>query len=502
MRRRVAFEAMRVKARRRLALGVAASVSLWLAAPAAADPTTTTARSTTTSSSTTTATPPTGTGHPATPILSVRRLPGWIEARDADQQIAAGLPGLMAKLGPAAKYSCLDVSQDGMTIDAVNATQEETPASNMKLLTVLAALDRFGPKYRIRTSVVRVGRLVRGVLHGNLYLVGGGDPLLRVPGYVPDEDLPETGTTSLPQLAAQVRAAGIKTVDGSVIGDGALFDDRTTVAGWSSDYTADDDVGPIAALDVNDGFNTNKPWTASAQPVQMTAQTFRALLTKDGIGVAQKIAGQGAVPRRHRKVTSILSAPLSTLVGTILKVSDDTGAEILTKLLGARFGGAGSTAAGVKVIKATLAADGLPVEALHAVDGSGLDTADQVSCQLVLAVLQRAGTGGAIFAGLPVAGQSGTLDDRMTGTAAQGRVHAKTGTLTTVSSLSGFVMPASGAKASTAQTGAPIAFSFISNNLPGDYLGIEISDDIAVYLAGVKTKLPPLSSASPLPDLP
>jgi serine-type D-Ala-D-Ala carboxypeptidase/endopeptidase (penicillin-binding protein 4) len=492
---------MRVRVRGRTIVAVVAAAGILIAAPAGASPTTSSTSSTSTSTPVT-STPVTSTPvRLATPLLSVRRLPGWIEASAAGTQIAAGLPGLMAKLGPEAHSSCLDVSQAGITIYASNATQEETPASNLKLLTLTAVLDKIGPDARIRTVVTRTGRLVHGVLHGNLYLVGGGDPFLRTSGYVPDEDLPEPVTTSLPQLAAQVKAAGITKIDGDVIGDAHLFNADLTVPTWKASYSADDDVGPLSALDVNDGFSPTKPWAASSQPAVTAAKAFAGLLRNDGIKIPAQVATQGVSPRSAHRVTSILSAPISSIVKQILTVSDDTGAELLTKLLGKRFAGVGSTAAGVRVIKRDLAADGFPTGSLHMFDGSGLDDSDQVTCQLVLDVLQRAGTKGPIFAGLPVAGETGTLNDRMNGTVAQGRIHAKTGTLNTVSSLSGFVMPEPKAKASTAQTGAPIAFSFISNNLPGDYLGIEVGDDIGTYLAGVKTKIPPLSAASPLPDL-
>ena len=90
-------------------------------------------------------------------------------------------------------------------------------------------------------------------------------------------------------------------------------------------------------------------------------------------------------------VTSIASPPLADVLGAVLRTSDDTGAELITKELGRRFGAGGTTAAGVAVIRDDLAADGLPVSLLHAVDGSGLDRSDRATCPLIVAALTRAG---------------------------------------------------------------------------------------------------------------
>jgi D-alanyl-D-alanine carboxypeptidase/D-alanyl-D-alanine-endopeptidase (penicillin-binding protein 4) len=217
------------------------------------------------------------------------------------------------------------------------------------------------------------------------------------------------------------------------------------------------------------------------------------------VKIGKEPPAQGTSPRSARRVTSILSPPMSSMLDTILTVSDDTGAELLTKLLGQRYEGTGSTTAGARVIRRDLAADGLPVAQLRNLDGSGLDAGDQVSCGLMVDALDYDGTKGPIFAGLPIAGETGTLAERMNGTAAAGRVHAKTGTLDTVSALSGFVMPASKVTVSIPQLRKPITFSFISNNLPGDSLGIDVGDAIAVYLTGNRTEVAPIADALPRP---
>ncbi|HLI02023.1 MAG TPA: D-alanyl-D-alanine carboxypeptidase [Acidimicrobiales bacterium] len=432
-------------------------------------------------------------GGDRTPVLSVRRVPGWIETSAVDKQLTAKLPKVMAGLSKAAKSSCLVVRNGGQTAYAYRPLEPVTPASNMKILTAIAVAAKLGTSTRITTRVVAAGPVVHGVLHGNLYLVGGGDPVLRASSYVPSLGDREPAITSLPQLAGKVKKAGITAIDGRVLGDGSLFDNQRRVSTWSLDYDPDDDVGPLGALDVNDGFLPTKPFAASSDPADMTAGVFARLLRAAGVKVGKGRFGTGTAPRSAHPVTSIQSPTVGDLLAEILRVSDDTGTELLTKLLGARFGGAGTTAAGTRVVRQELAHLGLPVGQLRNLDGSGLDTGDRVTCNLVADALQEYGTHGPVFAGLPVAGRSGTLAGRMEGTVAAGRVHAKTGTLNTVAALSGWVMPAAGAKGAT-----PIIFSLITNGPGAEWLGVEAGNTVGVDLATPPKGIPPRSAALPL----
>jgi D-alanyl-D-alanine carboxypeptidase/D-alanyl-D-alanine-endopeptidase (penicillin-binding protein 4) len=413
----------------------------------------------------------------------------------AAAHVDAGLPGILAGLGPAAPTSCLMVSQGARTVYASRSDLELIPASNLKVLTATAVIGKLGPEARIVTRVAATARPANGVLRGNLYLVGAGDPFLRTPQYVTGQDPPAPLFTSLPALAASVRAAGITTIDGQVLGDESRFDTQRAVPTWKASYTAEEDVGPLSALEVNDGFQLTPPPGPAAQPAVMAAAVFSGLLKADGVKITGP-AGTGTAPTTAVPVTSISSAPLGQEVGQVLRVSDDTGAELLTKLLGARFGGVGSTTAGVRVIRAQLASDGLPVSDLHALDGSGLDRQDRVTCALMVDDLRHVGTNGAVFAGLPVAGSTGTLATRMVATPAAGRVHAKTGTLDGVSALSGFVMP-SGAAAPTPSLAQPLIFSFITNGVSSTSVGEAVADDVGVALAAFP-QVPPLADAVPV----
>jgi D-alanyl-D-alanine carboxypeptidase/D-alanyl-D-alanine-endopeptidase (penicillin-binding protein 4) len=187
------------------------------------------------------------------------------------------------------------------------------------------------------------------------------------------------------------------------------------------------------------------------------------------------------------------------LAEAVLRQSDNDGAELITKEIGRQVAGAPTTLAGVAAIRADLQADGLPVDQLSAVDGSGLDRSDRASCQLVMAALQRSGPDGLLARGLPVAGRTGTLQDRFIGTAAAGRLEAKTGTLDGVSALSGFVLPLTGPSAGARSGVTPTpAFSMIVNSLPSMATGEALEDRVGAILAQYP-EAPPVTELLPLP---
>lgn len=459
----------------------------------------------------------------------------------AHRRLASAVDAVLSTkaLGPAAGSTCALVTQGSTVLASRLPTTELIPASNMKLLTATAALQKLGPDF-VYTTVVRADATpVDGVVHGNLYLVGSGDPVLRTEPYVSSLPYSEPDYTSLAQLARQVVEAGVRQVTGSVVGDESLFDTQRAVPTWKPSYTSEGDVGPLSALDVNDGFVlTNGYYVAATQPAESAADQFATLLAADGVeftasapssssgpGSVGAGAGQtgainptttttaatstspatptanpnlpaavGATPPWAVPITSIDSPPLSEIVQTILRASDDTGAELLTKELGARFGTGGTTAAGVAVIRAALAADGLPVSQLRSADGSGLDRSDRVTCQLIVDDLVHEGPDSILAAGLPVAGKTGTLESRLTSPITAGRVLAKTGTLDDVSALSGFVLGRAGTPPAPGLT-SNLVFSLIVDGIPND-AGENVGNELATALASYPD-VPPASAVSP-----
>ena len=321
-------------------------------------------------------------------------------------------------------------------------TRELRPGSNMKLATSAAVLERFGVGTRLETRVLASGSLSAGTLHGNLWLVGGGDPSLATNAF----SRAAWGGVSgrLNDLATAVRAAGIRRVTGRLYGDESLFDRRRTAPFWKPSYWRD--CPPLSALSVNESLLAFGQPRASFDPPLFAAQLFVKSLHAHGVTFAH-----GPSTATHRSTSPLVasesSPTLTRLVYEMDQVSDNYFAEVLTKDLAVHGGLAGTTANGVRAIRNANADLGVPLRGAHVYDGSGLSLGDRLSAANVLSVLQRARAqpwGWYFEHALPLAGVSGTLVHRMRSGPAYRHVFAKTGTLPDASALSGFVTTANG----------------------------------------------------------
>jgi len=454
----------------------------------------------------------------------------------------------------------------GQPLYEQNADKLFTPASNKKLFTTATALALLGPDYRYRTTVESAGTLdPRGELHGDLKLVGRGDPNLsgRVLPYLQKTQRKTPHLLLLEQLADQVAQRGVKQIDGDVIGDDSFFAFERYPDGWSQDDLMWDYGAGVSALTVNDNvvflsvlpgavvgekariqFDPDVPYyevnnlvttTAAASgprkismdrqpgsrlitiwgtipmddtapndalaiedPAAFAAAAFRAMLQQRGIVVKgkDKVAhaylsdlpppivdaarsdaattspGGGPEPTVTIKPASASSempklilaehdsSPIIEDIQVINKVSQNLHAEITLRLVGREKGTATTLEAALDVEKSLLAQAGILPEEFAFFDGSGLSRQDLVTPHAVIKLLQFADaqsqSWGAAFKGtLPIAGVDGSLSDRFKGTAAQGRVQAKTGSFSHVNSLSGYAETLAGER---------VAFSIFCNN--------------------------------------
>lgn len=345
-------------------------------------------------------------------------------------------------------------------------------ASNMKLFTTSAALSQLGPETRIPTKVFRDGPIdAAGVLHGNLYLQGGGDPTLGTPAFY-DSYLAGLGT-SIFALTPQIKAAGITSITGRLYADDTIFDRLRGVA--DSDYATSSYIGPLSGLDFNSGFSGATSSSGfAADPAKLAASKLARSLQHAGVEVPSQVA-LGATPPNAERVAMVRSPTLTRIVNTTDVWSDNFFAEMLVKLLGARLGGAGTTAAGAAVVEGFARSHGSGV---HAVDGSGLTRSNRASPRQVVSLLlaMREDPAGEDFIqDLAVAGKEGTVAERMRGTAAYGRCRTKTGTLTGVSNLSGYCFN---------RSGRIMAFSILMNGVGNLTLAHLDQDRIAAAVAG------------------
>jgi serine-type D-Ala-D-Ala carboxypeptidase/endopeptidase (penicillin-binding protein 4) len=342
---------------------------------------------------------------------------------------AISTPTLRAKLTREMRYAgtfsgvfVRDLDTD-RTLFASKADVARVPASVEKLYTTSVALLRFGPDASFPTSVAGRGFLdPDGVWRGDLYLRGGGDPTLQ--------------RDDLQRLAGAMGGAGIIRVDGSILGDESRFD--TLRGSFDTGGAYDRDIGgALSALALGRGF------AKDGEPAAHAAGQFAKILRGQGVRVEGR-SGAGAAPVNATEVAAIQSPPVRDLIRLTNVPSDNFLAEMLIKDLGAQFGGAGTTAAGMAVVRAQLASFGVHP---RIVDGSGLSRADRTTPREVVRLLEtmhHQELAGAFEGSLAVAGRTGTIRRRMRGTAAQDRCKAKTGTLIGVSSLAGVCATAGG----------------------------------------------------------
>jgi D-alanyl-D-alanine carboxypeptidase/D-alanyl-D-alanine-endopeptidase (penicillin-binding protein 4) len=309
------------------------------------------------------------------------------------------------------------------------------PASVNKLFTTAAALRRFGADATLDTTVYADGEIDdAGVLDGNLYLKGGGDPTL----------------TSI-RVAALADQLDITRVKGKVLGDESVFDALRGSAATGG--RLDPEIGgQLGGLVTARGY-AGSGW--QKRPAAVAADALRSALVKRGITVRGK-AGVGVTPDDAVELAKTASAPISEIIQRTNVPSDNYYAETLLKDLGAQFGDAGSTAAGAQVVEDELA----PLDVKPTiVDGSGLSRTDRTNVRQITTLLAAMAGGddsSAYLGSLAVAGRSGTLQYRMRSTPARDRCRGKTGTLHDVSNLAGVC---------TTADGKQIAFAILMNSV-------------------------------------
>ncbi|MDG2427835.1 MAG: D-alanyl-D-alanine carboxypeptidase/D-alanyl-D-alanine-endopeptidase [Acidimicrobiales bacterium] len=396
----------------------------------------------------------------ATPVFSVRRIPEFLQAPMAKRQLSETLVKPVAALPDG---TCLAVGEHGSDLFSMNANRPLAPASTQKLLTAIAALRVLGPDSTLTTEVMVTETPTDGVLAGDLWLVGGGDPLLMTEAYADRFD-DQFAYSNLSDLVASVVATGIEEIQGSVIGDDSRYDQIRYLGTWPDRFKPGWSIqsGPLSALSVDDGFANWDPVNPAASlsvpaddPALLAARLFDDLLESEGVRILGR-AGSGTAPGELSTTTlaSLSSPPIHLLVEQMLVASDNTTAELLVKELSRSSSERGTTVSGLSVVLEALSSAGHPVDGVVPHDGSGLDPDNRLTCGLLVSVLDDREYGSVLVAGLPIAGDRGTMRKRFVGTAGEGRVRAKTGTLRGVSSLAGVVDTSGGRR---------LAFALVSN---------------------------------------
>jgi len=388
----------------------------------------------------------------------------------------------------------------GESLVEMNAEVPRTPASVMKLLPTYAALDILGPAYTWRTRAFAEGTISHGVLKGNLYLQGGGDPLLTIERWW--------------RFVTDLRRTGLKVIEGDVIIDDTLFAPPTESPGdfdgrphrtynilpyallvnlqssefivrpsddaqsvevavdpFPSNLKVENRITPVAARCAgrNRSFNIQHPnddptrvivsGAVSVQcpqqsvrrviltPAEFAYGTFRQLWEQQG-GIVKGGLQRAPVPPTARELVSQESLTLAEIIRVTNKFSSNVMARTLVLTLDAEKGAIPATPAGGEaVISEWLKAKGLDFPELVISNGSGLSREARISGDSLAKVLQAAWKSRfapEFLATLPLGGLDGTLRKRFERLGDPGRVRMKTGTLNAASSIAGYVTGDSG----------------------------------------------------------
>jgi D-alanyl-D-alanine carboxypeptidase/D-alanyl-D-alanine-endopeptidase (penicillin-binding protein 4) len=336
---------------------------------------------------------------------------------------------------------------------------EVIPASITKLITAACSLSKLGQSYNLSTIIYTDdNKMSGGVINGNIYLKGYGDP--------------DFSSADLKSLSDDLLKLGIKEITGNIVADESFFDnDYHTL---SSSYKGD--TGPSYWPYVNAlAFNKNK----GGNPATSAANELAANLTAGGVKLDGSVI-MGTTPEGSKEIAKF-SHTIYDVLANMCKESDNHSAITMFKLVGAKLKeNPGTIAKGQEVIQSFLTELGVSRYSYEILEGSGLTRYNKVNSDVYIKLLKYMYDDRFLFDyfmhALSVSGKEGTLRNRMAGTEAEGNVFAKTGTLNEVSALSGYVID---------KDSEILIFFIVMNGFGGNANNMRsIQDDFCVTLAG------------------
>jgi serine-type D-Ala-D-Ala carboxypeptidase/endopeptidase (penicillin-binding protein 4) len=379
----------------------------------------------------------------------------YVPEKTPHRNAEAAARTMVAQPGARGSTAGVILMRGNLELFGIRADTPLAPASVLKLATTTTAMIKFGPDHRFATRALTTGG---GANIATLALVGGGDPTLTTEAYRVKRYLPAPtdvikrpafphGSATVDQLAARIAARGVRRI-GTLLADDGIFDASRTQAGWLPRYLVNEpDVGYIDGLTINEGYGDLDQKTLVPSPALAAGKALASAL--NALGVSVGTVKSGRAPRGSAEIARVESPTVAEIIDFTNRYSINYNAEILLKDIGASFGGRGSTAAGVAVVKQTMRALGVSTRGLVMTDGSGLSVLDRITPRTLAGLLEKilAGQGpgwDALRGSIPVAGEPGTLLKRMTGPLTKDKVHGKTGQIEHVRSMAGWVVPADG----------------------------------------------------------
>lgn len=364
------------------------------------------------------------------------------------------------------------------------------PASTQKILTAISALDLLGKNYFFKTRTYYDGTIQqvqqkvanplkeidptlpdsivqrKRVLRGNIYVVGDFDPLVSY--------------SDLKDIARAVRELGIDSIDGRIVGDVSMKDADQLGNGWCWDDVPSRLIPYLSPLI----FNHEQSITSSdskciPHPEEYFVQILASEIRAAGVALPPFSTAITSSPCPRTHLLHTITNTLESVMDRMMKRSDNLHAEAVFYQLAKRGVSSGATwKDGAKQVESVLTKAGISTSDVKVADGSGVSLYNYVSAWSEVKILRYAYRNKQIFnplyESLPIAGIDGTISDRMRTGAAYQNVRAKTGTVTGVSALSGYVH---------ASNGNLLAFAIINNGNLRNASGHNFQDRICQILA-------------------
>ena len=373
-------------------------------------------------------------------------------------------------------WGILAVNFQGDTLAQLNKGKRLVPASNMKLVTTAAAYLKLGRNYTFKTQIATDGTVQDSTLVGNLYIIGGGDPLIgNLFSYLPAEDVP------FGKWRKVLEDNGIRRIDGDIIGDGSYFCGELRHTDWSTeDERSKDGVVPS-------GLTWRGEMGDSIPDGPLAAAThFRRWLSLNGIAVSGPARMATVAPDSLALLGTAQSATLNHIATIANHQSDNFCAETLLKAIGKATDGNDDYKSATDALHKALSPIGLagPSAKMRFADGSGLSRKNYLSPEFLVGILlgmSRTALYKDYLNSLPRPGRKdGTLQTRLPKAPApvKNRIYMKSGSMNGVRCFSGYILPSDG------DTRKTIAFSVMVNNHVGRQAALApVLDQLILELA-------------------
>ena len=438
-----------------------------------------------------------------TPVFSLRRAPKLLTSPLASQKLEQEISNLVNTLPGS---SCLTISSPSERIYDHQIDIPLVPGGTQKLLTAYSAIKQIGKDYQYETIIAAVRETeADGLLRtSDLFIFGSGDPLIRTDSYA--SLLPETYSqirTNADEIADLTVGMNILFIQGAVVVDESRYDEERTVPGWPSELKETALTGSLSAALFDGGYdglkqnyssqrNEDDPpaLTPSVDPAKRFAANFDDLLEARNVVILKAAKeSNGTQLEDLIELLSIKSPTMDLIVKQMLTNDDTVTAEMLLKEIGYSRQGTGSTGAGLVSVPEIINSAGIDNSRLLLIDGSGSSPENQITCNLINAILMDSSTKDILREALPLAGVEGIVASQFIGTQFEGKLEAHAMGTEENAAIAGYF---------TTTSGTDLAISFIANKAVDEE---NFEQKIDSFIEGIANVISAYTGGQPLDEL-